>query len=67
MSFVKTMQLVLRSGSEEIGGVKEEERGYRVVDSEGNDLGYFGPDKYESIIFKVQWSGSTQDGDTTGA
>lgn len=70
MSFVKTMRLVPRSGGEEkreIGGFKEEERGYRVVDCEGNDLGYFGPDRYESIVFEVWWSGSTPDGDTTGA
>lgn len=61
MTIRKSMRLKPRNGtpeqSQEIGGAQEEgPLGYRVRDAKGNDLGYFGPDKYESIIFEVHWT-----------
>ena len=35
-----------------IGGFREDGVGYRVVKTDGRDLGYFGPDRYKSIIFE---------------
>lgn len=59
MKVTKVMQLTPRMGKpeeKEIGGFREEGAGFRVVDSDGNDIGYFGPDKYQSIIFEARWS-----------
>ena len=55
----KIMRLKPRDGSaeitKEIGGFREDGFGYRVQGTNGEDLGYFGPDKYESIVFEVHW------------
>ena len=54
----KIMRLKHRNGVEEcldIGGLQERVYGYDVKDTNGNDLGYFGPDKYESITFEAHF------------
>jgi hypothetical protein len=55
----KIMRLKLRGAEEEtsqpIGGFKEDGQGYSVQREDGKGLGYFGPDKYESIIFEVRF------------
>lgn len=39
---------------QEIGGFREDRFGYIVVDPGGKELGYFGPDCYDSIIFELR-------------
>lgn len=34
----------------DIASFRQEGRGVRVFDVDGNDIGYFGPEEYESII-----------------
>ena len=50
------MRLSPRVGSSdsvrEIGGFLEEGHGYRVHDTEGREIGYFGPETYASIVFE---------------
>lgn len=54
----KWMRLTPRGGKpepeREIGGFREEGHGYIVKDTDGHDIGYFGSDKYESIIFEAR-------------
>jgi hypothetical protein len=55
---VKIMRLKPRNGPETtqpIGGFKESGAGYSVQDEDGKELGYFGPDQYESIIFEARF------------
>jgi hypothetical protein len=56
VKFETWMKLKRRGSTSEewrlIGGFREDGVGYRVVKTDGRDLGYFGPDRYESIIFE---------------
>ena len=56
----KIMKLKPRDGgpeeSREVGGFREAGAGFDVVDTEGNPIGYFGPDEYEAIIFEAHLS-----------
>lgn len=59
MTVTKIMRLTPRKGKpeeKEIGGFKEDGHGFKVVDTKGKDMGYFGADKYQSIIFEARWS-----------
>ncbi len=38
-----------------IGGFRESGAGYQVREENGEDIGYFGPDQYESIIFEIRF------------
>ena len=56
----KVMRLRDRSSKEEsrvVGGFSESGYGFEVVDTDGEALGYFGPDKYESIVFELHFTG----------
>lgn len=60
MQSKKVMRLKPRNGEPEltieIGGIdREEQHGYHIKDLDGNGLGYFGADTYESIIFEIWW------------
>jgi hypothetical protein len=58
MKVTKIMRLNPRHGQpekKEIGGFQEEDWGYRVRGIDGEDLGYFGADKYASISFEARW------------
>ena len=58
----KIMRLTNRDGTQEpdkeIGGFREDGRGYKVQDTKGKELGYFGPDKYKDLvfIFETHWA-----------
>jgi hypothetical protein len=56
----RVMRLKPRGGAseetKEIGGIsKEEEWGYQIRGTKGEELGYFGADKYETITFEIWW------------
>ena len=54
----KFMRLKPRRGPETtqaIGGFVESGAGFSVKKEDGRELGYFGPDLYESIVFEVRF------------
>jgi hypothetical protein len=56
----KIMKLKPRNGGPEeiieIGGIKSEQaQGYWIVGIDGNDLGYFGADRYENMEFSIEF------------
>lgn len=52
------MRLTRRGGGSEetkdVATFREEGRGVRVFDVDGKDIGYFGPEEYETIIVGPQ-------------